>query len=68
MTDRINKELAKLSTKEHRLVKEILLKLRRGDSKNLQIAKLKGSQDIYRVRKGRLRIIYQQGPIIKAPS
>ena len=26
----------------------------------LQVAKLKGRQDIFRVRKGRLRIIYRQ--------
>ena len=60
MTDKISKELAKFSVKERQLVKEILLQLKAGNLQGLRIAKLKGHQDIYRVRKGRLRIIYQQ--------
>jgi mRNA-degrading endonuclease RelE of RelBE toxin-antitoxin system len=60
MTDKISKELAKLSDKELRLVKEILLQLQQSDIKGLQITKLKGHQNILRVRKGRIRIIYQQ--------
>lgn len=60
MTDKINKELAKLSYKERKLVKEILVQLQQHDIKGLQITKLKGHRDILRVRKGRLRIIYQQ--------
>jgi len=60
MTDKIAKELAKLSKKEHDMVKAILLQPQAGDTSGLQITKLKGHQDIYRVRKGRLRIIYQQ--------
>ncbi len=59
MTDKISKELAKLS-KERELVKAILLQLKQKDITSLQITKLKGHQDIFRVRKGRLRVIYQQ--------
>lgn len=60
MTDKISKELAKFSAKERELVKEILFQLRQGDRSGLQITKLKGHKDIFRVRKSRLRIIYQQ--------
>ena len=63
MTDKIAKELAKLSKKERGMVKDILLQLQAGDTKGLQITKLKGHQGIYRVRKGRLRIIYRQSEI-----
>lgn len=59
MTDKISKELAKLSPKERQLVKSILLQLKTNELHGLQIAKLKGHQDIFRVRKGRIRIIYQ---------
>jgi mRNA-degrading endonuclease RelE of RelBE toxin-antitoxin system len=60
MTDKISKELAKLSDKERKLVKEILVQLKQNDIKGLQITKLKGHRDILRVRKGRLRVIYRQ--------
>jgi len=60
MTDKISKELAKFSTKERQLVKTILLQLRHNNTQGLQITKLKGHPDIFRVRKGRLRIIYHQ--------
>jgi mRNA-degrading endonuclease RelE of RelBE toxin-antitoxin system len=61
MTSKIDKELAKLSAKERAVVKAVLTQLKKSDEQGLQIAKLKGHQDIFRVRKGRLRIIYQQG-------
>lgn len=65
MTDKIAKELAKFSDRERQLVRTILLQIKRNDTKGLQINKLKGHQDIYRVRKGRLRIIYQQSKTIQ---
>lgn len=60
MTDRVTKELAKFTSKERALVKEILTQIKQNDLKGLQITKLKGQQDIFRVRKGRIRIIYRQ--------
>ena len=59
MTDKISKELAKLSVKEKTIVAEILNQLKTDDTTGLQITKLQGHADIFRVRKGRLRIIYQ---------
>lgn len=60
MTDRVTKELAKFTSKERALVKEILTQIKQNDLKGLQITKLKGQQDIFSVRKGRIRIIYRQ--------
>ena len=60
MPDKISKELAKLTAKERQSVKTILSHLKDDGTQGLQIAKLKGHEDIFRVRKGRLRIIYRQ--------
>jgi mRNA-degrading endonuclease RelE of RelBE toxin-antitoxin system len=60
MTDIISKELAKYTAKERKLVKDILIQLRNGNTKGLNITKLKGHADIFRLKKGRLRIIYKQ--------
>ena len=65
MTDKISKELAKFTDKERQLVKSILLQLRSGELAGLQIVKLRGHDDIFRVKKGRIRIIYQQSKSIK---
>ncbi|MAG12004.1 MAG: hypothetical protein CMI52_04340 [Parcubacteria group bacterium] len=59
MTDRLDKEINKLSKKEKATVKEVFNKLRSGDQSGLQIKKLRLRTDIYRVRKGKLRIIYR---------
>ncbi len=58
--DKIQKALNKLSVKEKKLVKDILLRLNAGDVLGLDIQKLKGHADIFRVRKSDLRIIYRQ--------
>ncbi|OGM96315.1 MAG: hypothetical protein A3B86_04195 [Candidatus Yanofskybacteria bacterium RIFCSPHIGHO2_02_FULL_38_22b] len=57
--DRIDKALKKLSEKEKIWVKEITKALQSGRFDNLNIKKLKIGYDIFRVRKGRIRIIYQ---------
>ena len=58
--DKITKALKNFSVKEKNFIKEILLKLKSGDFINLEIKKLKGYQDIYRMRKGKIRIIYKK--------
>ena len=58
--DRIEKAFARLSLKERRAVKEILRRLQAGNSQGLDIQKLKGQEDIFRVRKGDVRIIYRK--------
>ena len=58
--DKVQKALNKLSAKEQKLVKDILLRLEQAESLGLDIQKLKGYPDVFRVRKGDLRIIYRQ--------
>jgi len=57
--DKIAKALKKLNPKEKIWAKEILLKINNNDFSNLEVKKLKGRQDIFRVRKGGIRIIYR---------
>lgn len=56
--DRLSKELRKLSRKELVRVNEILAQVRRGEIDQLQVKQLRGKAHAYRVRVGRLRIIY----------
>lgn len=58
--DKINKGLQKLSQKEHAWVKEILEKIEKGNVGALDLKKLKGRSDVFRVRKGTIRIIYRK--------
>ena len=57
--DKIEKALQKLSEKERVWVKEILERLQKGNLAGLDIKKLKGRDDIFRIRKGDIRIIYR---------
>lgn len=57
--DKIAKALKKMVAGEKEIVKAILVKIDRLDFNGLDIKKLKGRQDIYRVRKGKIRIIYR---------
>ena len=56
--DKITKALKKLAAGEKEIVKEILAKIDCLDFNGLDIKKLKDRQDIYRIRKGKIRIIY----------
>lgn len=57
--DRIEKALKKLHSWERESIQEILNKIKRGDVQGLDIKKLKGRKDIFRARKGGIRIIYR---------
>jgi mRNA-degrading endonuclease RelE of RelBE toxin-antitoxin system len=57
--DKIQKALKKLTIAERKQVKIILQQLLGSNFRNLDIKKLKGRKDIYRVRKGQLRIIFR---------
>lgn len=59
MTDKIQKLLNSLSEKEKSKIKELLLKIKSKDFKNLDIKKLKARNDIFRIRKRKLRIIFK---------
>jgi len=56
--DRIQKSLKKLSVKERGFVKKILEQLADGDTSGLDLQKLKENEEIYRIRKGDIRIIF----------
>ena len=56
--DKIDKELQKLSSKERDKIKLVLKKIESGDVKSLDIKKLKDRNNIYRVRPGKIRIIF----------
>lgn len=57
--DKIEKAIRRLIPEEKRQIKRILLKLNCGDFSGLDIKKLTGREDIFRVRKGDIRIIYR---------
>ncbi|MBI2450308.1 MAG: hypothetical protein HYV47_02085 [Candidatus Nealsonbacteria bacterium] len=57
--DKIEKALQKLTLKEREAIKQLLTKLQSGQIDDLDIKKLKGRDDIFRARKGKIRIIYR---------
>jgi mRNA-degrading endonuclease RelE of RelBE toxin-antitoxin system len=58
--DKIQKALNKLSKKEKAIVKDILSILKTDKwSKSLNIKKLRGYTNIFRVRKNKIRIVYE---------
>ena len=57
--DRIEKALSKLTSKEREKIKAILTEIKSGKTEGLDVKKLKGREDIFRVRKGTLRVIYR---------
>jgi mRNA-degrading endonuclease RelE of RelBE toxin-antitoxin system len=62
MADKIKKLLAKLTPKERELIKLLILRVKLGDTEGMDIKQLKGHGDLFRVRKGRLRIVYRKTP------
>lgn len=57
--DEIDKEIKKLSSKEKENLKSILKSLKSWPWKGLNVQKLKGTDKIFRVKKGRLRVIFR---------
>jgi mRNA-degrading endonuclease RelE of RelBE toxin-antitoxin system len=57
--DKFEKAFKNLSAKEQKQLEEILARLEAGLFTNLDIKKLKAGSDIYRIRKGNIRAIYQ---------
>lgn len=61
MVDKIQKALDKLTPKEKARIEAILNDVKNGNISGRQydIKKLKGREDIYRIRKGNIRVIYR---------
>jgi mRNA-degrading endonuclease RelE of RelBE toxin-antitoxin system len=57
--DKIAKALKKLSAKERESAKKLLEKIEAGELKGLDTKKLKNRDDIFRARKGDMRVIYR---------
>ncbi|MFH1089156.1 MAG: hypothetical protein V1716_01905 [Candidatus Uhrbacteria bacterium] len=60
MTDRIQKSINKLSAKEKKKIKMLLVLIKTESFTNLDLKKLKNRDDIFRIRKGDIRIIFQK--------
>ncbi|MDQ5969598.1 MAG: hypothetical protein QG593_115 [Patescibacteria group bacterium] len=60
MADKIKKILAKLTLKEREIVKLLILRIKLDDIEGLNISQLKGHTDLFRVKKGRIRIVYRK--------
>jgi mRNA-degrading endonuclease RelE of RelBE toxin-antitoxin system len=56
----IEKALKKLSAEERRWVREILEKLIANKMQGLDIEKLQGRDDLFRIRKGDVRVVYRK--------
>lgn len=57
--DKITKALKKLSEKERSAIKQLFVKIQQKNFQNLDLKKLKGYNNIFRVRQGRIRIIFR---------
>ncbi|OGY59095.1 MAG: hypothetical protein A3B23_01560 [Candidatus Colwellbacteria bacterium RIFCSPLOWO2_01_FULL_48_10] len=58
--DKIEKALTKLNSDEREKIQQIITSILAGDLKDLDVKKLKGRDSVYRVRKGKVRIIYSR--------
>lgn len=58
--DKLVKVLKKLSAKEKKGLQIILKKIKSDDFANLNLKKLKGKDNIFRVRKGKIRVIFMK--------
>lgn len=56
--DRISKALQKLNSKEREELKSLLERIKGNETSDLDVRKLKGKSNIFRVRKGRIRVIF----------
>lgn len=59
MADKIKKFLNKLSHAQKIAILELIQLIKQGNISELNPKKLVGHQNIFRIRKGRIRIIYQ---------
>ena len=58
--DKITKALQLLSLKEREIIKDILLKVKENSWAGFDLKKLKGTKDIFRIRQGKIRIIFKR--------
>ena len=57
--ENLNKDLRRFSAKERTEIESLLEKILRKEFVGLNLKKLKGLKNLFRIRKGRLRIIFE---------
>ena len=66
--DRIDKFLKKLSAEQRMRIEKLVGQIIKNELRRLDVKKLRGSQNLYRVKKGNIRIIFKkvsgQGAVI----
>jgi len=58
---KLERIIKKFSAIERKVIKNTVIQLKTGSFEGLDVKKLQGSRDIYRVRKGSMRIMYYLG-------
>lgn len=58
--NKLEKALAKLSAKERKKIKAVLIHIKSGDTASFDTKKLKGYENIFRLRVGSIRIVYKK--------
>ena len=58
--NKLDKFLSKLDKKLREIIKQIIILIISSDLSGLDVKKLKGPSSVYRVRVGRIRIIFEQ--------
>lgn len=58
--DKIAKALLLLSPDEREVIKDILLKIKKNSLVGFDLKKLKSTKNIFRIRKGKIRIIFKK--------
>jgi len=68
--DLVSKFLKKLDQKRRQEIEVLLLQIKRRQISGLDIKKLKGAANIFRVRRGSIRIIFsvEKNPVSKGPE
>ena len=62
----LSKLLSKFNVEDRKILEAAIIKIISLDWRNLDIKKLKGYQDIFRFRKGKLRILFiKEGNIVR---
>ncbi len=59
MSSELEKFLAKVTSKEKKILADLLQKILENKLENLDIKKLSGYDDVFRIRKGSFRIIFK---------
>jgi mRNA-degrading endonuclease RelE of RelBE toxin-antitoxin system len=63
--DKIQKFLAKLSAKERELVAVLIKRAICGQLNGLDVKKLKGFKGLYRIREGKIRVVFEKSVLGK---